>query len=395
LQALTTQPELIAAAVPGDLAAAVRLRERWPAALVAEATLQAELRSKAEAKFPHSQRLLLTRAGLEQATSWRVADLRARRLVSAAYDRGGGRVLDLCCGIGADTLALGRAGMSVVAVDRDPVHAWLARRNATSYEVEVTAVVADVTAGLRIGRADVVHLDPARRDPMAAGGRGRRGGYEPSLEFSTSLGSDLICVKVAPGLDHGEIPAGWEAEWVSEDHELKTAVLWSPALAAAAGNRQAKRRASVLAGDTVTELLADPAIAAPAVEAAGDWILDPDPAVTRAGAVADLAFLLGGWLLDERIAFICLASPVTTPLGRLLRVEDSMPWSVKGVAASLRRLGAGDVQLRRRGLAGDVESLRQRVLPRPPPHAGGPGRRVTVLLTRHRDRPWALVCTDP
>lgn len=382
---------------PGDIAVAERLRLRWPAELVAAATAQVALRTLGRAKFDRAGEMLFTRAGLEQATPLPVADYRARRLAAAlgAVAVSGTAVLDLCCGIGGDTIALARAGLDVTAVDVDPVHATLARHNAAVYGGSVTSVVGDVARVLRPGRGHsrVVHIDPARREAAAAGGQGRRGGYQPSLDWCLRLTADAVCVKVAPGLDHTDIPPGWEAEWVSVGRELKTAVLWSPSLAAAGGNADGLRRATVLdAGSGAgRSLVADPAAPVPAVSEPGDWVVDPDPAVTRAGAVADLAAILDGWLIDPRIAFVVTPAPTATPFGRTLRVEASLPWSVSSVARRLAALDTGDLQIRRRGLAGDVDGLRRRLLPR-----GAPGgRRVTLLLTRHRDQPWALLCTDP
>src|SRR5690606_2819831 len=71
--------------------------------------------------------LLLTPAGLEQATRAPVAAHRAARL--AAVLGAGASVADLCCGIGGDLLALARAGLSVTGLDRDPVAVEAARAN--------------------------------------------------------------------------------------------------------------------------------------------------------------------------------------------------------------------------------------------------------------------------
>ena len=329
--------------------------------------------------------MLFTRPGLEQATPEPVARQRAARLLSAVG--AGAPVLDLCCGIGGDTLALAGAGAAVVAVDRDPASAWLARFNTGAYDEAARAVVADVT-GLRLRSTDVVHVDPARRVQSDGG---RRGGYEPDLAWCFGLPARRVVIKAAPGLDHDDIAPAWAAEWVSLDRQLRAAVLWSPDLAGETGDGAGGRRATVIAGTEVTTLLAEPEVPRPPVREPGSWVVDPDPAVTRAGAVADLAAALDGWLIDDRIGFVCTASEVATPLGRMLRVAASLPWSVRAVAAELVRLDAGDLQIRRRGLAGDVTALHRRLQPRN--RRGGP--RVTLLMTRHRDRPWALLCTDP
>jgi SAM-dependent methyltransferase len=308
--------------------------------------------------------MLFTRAGLEQASSEPVARHRAQRF--------SGRVLDLCCGIGGDLLALG-ARADVTGVDRDPVHAAMARHNAGVYDVAAEVLVADVRE-VAVASYDAVFVDPARR----AGDR--RGGSEPPLEWCLQL-PGRVAVKAAPGIDLATVPGGWEVEFVADRRDLKEAVLWSPALAAV------PRRATVLDADAVHELV-EVEGSAVAVREPGPWLLDPNPAVTRAGLVETLARQVGGWKVDDRIAFVCTESRATTPFARTLRVEDSLPWSLKSVARLVHDGGIGTLDIRRRGLAGDVEDIRKRLRPRGP-------RRATLVLTRVRDRPWALLCTDP
>jgi hypothetical protein len=109
--------------------------------------------------------------------------------------------------------------------------------------------------------------------------------------------------------------------------------------------------------------------------------------VTRAGLVEDLARMAGGWKIDPQIAFIAVGQEVTTPFARTLRVIDSGPWNEKRFATRLRELGIGAVDLRRRGLAGDVDQIRRRL------KLHGP-HRATIALTRVNDKPWGLICAD-
>src|SRR4051795_1873306 len=96
-----------------------RIRRAWPADLVAAASEQAELRTRGAAKFTRAASMLLTRAGLEQATGEQVAEHRARRFAGI-----GGTVLDLCCGFGGDLIAHAPVVYGlVVGVDRDETHA--------------------------------------------------------------------------------------------------------------------------------------------------------------------------------------------------------------------------------------------------------------------------------
>src|SRR3712207_7346754 len=105
--------------------------------------------------------------------------------------------------------------------------------------------------------------------------------------------------------------------------------------------------------DTAATLLPVPGDPVP-VAPPGPYLLDPNPAVTRAGLDEDLARTLGAWKIDERIAFLCVDHAVRTPFGRTLRVVDSLPWHLNRVAERLRALGVGAVDIRRRGLAGEI-----------------------------------------
>ena len=119
----------------------------------------------------------------------------------------------------------------------------------------------------------------------------------------------------------------------------------------------------------------------------GEFLLDPNPAVTRASLVQDLARSLGAWKIDDQIAFLSADVPLRTPFGRALRVIDSAPWNQKQLPARLRELDIGAVDIRRRGLAGDVDQLHRRL------RLSG-SRRAILVMTRVQDRPWALVCLD-
>jgi SAM-dependent methyltransferase len=348
---------------------AERLRRDWPADLVAAAGEQAELRSRATVKFELASSMLLTRAGLEQATSEQVARHRAQRFAGLE-----GVVLDLCCGIGGDLCALaGVVDGLVVGVDRDETHALCAHHNARTYDADNTAVVVADVQDVRVNGAPAVFIDPARRAGEL------RGGSSPPLEWCVGLPAERICIKAAPGMSKDVVTPGWEVEFVADHRALKEAVLWSPAWATAVG------RATVLpGGDT---LVADPSKTPAVVAPPGAFLLDPSPAVTRAGAVADLAELLGAWQIDRRIAFLSADVPLRSPFGRGLVVEASLPFAVKALTAELRRLDVGSIDIRRRGLAGNVDDLRRRLRP-----TGA--RFATVVLTRAGDKPWAFVCSD-
>src|SRR6516165_5395900 len=384
-----------------DLRLGTDLRAAYPVDLVVDALAQHELRLRARAKFSRAMDMYFTRAGLEQASAEVIAGHRIARYAGA------GLVADLCCGIGGDLTALA-AGRRVLAVDRDPLHLRMALANAEAYGVAagVTGVAADVReaslggvvgpglarggvvgwglagggvvgSGLAERGVDGAFIDPARR---AGQRRLRAGDSEPPLYWCIALADTIerTGIKAAPGLSRDAVPPGWELEFIAVGRDLKEAVAWSPALATAAS------RATVLpGGHTLTPGPGGPV----PVRAPGGFLLDPSPAVTRAGVVEDLARLVGAWKIDEQIAFLSADGAVLTPFARTLQVIDSAPWYQRGLPARLRALDVGAVDIRRRGLAGDVAELHRQL------RLSG-SRRVTLVMTRVQGRPWGLVCVD-
>ncbi len=350
------------------------LRGRYPPGLIAAALTQVSLRHAGRAKFSRADQMLFTRDGLEQASSELTGSHAAARLPA------GGLVADLCCGIGGNVITLG-AGRRLLAVDRDPVTLAFARHNAGVYGVadRLAVVCADVRE-ITLAGLDAVFVDPARR---AGGRRLAAGRSEPALGWCLALAGQVpaVGIKTAPGLPRELVPPGWEAEFVAVGRDLKEALLWSPALATA------RTRATVLpSGDTLTASLAGPGADVPVAEP-GAFLLDPSPAVTRAGLVQELARLLGVWQIDREIAFLSSDQELRTPFARTLRVLESAPWHERHFARKLADLGIGAVDIRRRGLAGDVQQIHRRL------GLHGPGR-ATVVITRARGRPWGLICTD-
>ncbi|PZS31927.1 MAG: SAM-dependent methyltransferase [Pseudonocardiales bacterium] len=363
-----------------DSAATMRIAETLaaagnPAELVAAALTQARLRERARGRFgADADRMLFTPDGLEQATRATVAAHRAARLTGAGHRR----VADLCCGIGGDTIALARAGCFVEAFELDPVTAAVAAANADELGLTGRARVtcADATAVDRTG-FDAVFLDPSRR----AGGRRifDPGAYLPPWPFVAETLAGAACVKVAPGIPHGLVPAGVEAEWVSDHGEVKEAALWSGAF------RTTSRRATLLpSGATLT----DGAPGRPPVRAPGRWLYEPDGAVIRAHLVAEVAEAMGGALLDPRIAYLTTEAPVPTPFATAYEVTDVLPFALKPLRALLKAQDVGIVTVKKRGSPIEPETLRRQLRLSGSAHA-------VVIVTRVAGKPTVVLCRPP
>jgi SAM-dependent methyltransferase len=368
-----------AALAGGDpLTAASALRSGGVApALAAAALTQAVLRQRAVAKFgDDAAAMFFTRAGLEQSTRAVVARRRAARLAAS----GATTVADLGCGIGADALAFARAGLRVHAVDADPVTAAVAAANAAALGLADRITVSTMDAReAPLAGVDAVFCDPARRT-----GAGRRvfdpAAYSPPWDFVVDLARRVprTVLKLAPGIDHGLVPAGAEAEWVSVHGEVVEAALWCGPLATV------PRRATLLRGANAAELTGTGQVAAP-VGPVRRYLFDPDGAVVRAHLVAEFAATVDGTLADPTIAYVYADRPRATAFGRCLEILESMPFSLKRLRAAVRERGAGRITIAKRGSAVDVDRLRRDLRP------AGDGE-LTIVLTRVRGAPTALLC---
>ena len=357
------------------IARITQLRARYPAALVSAAFEQHRLRVRAREKFTNADGMLFTAPGLEQASSERMARHHATRY--ASFDR----VADLCTGIGGDLIGLA-VGRMVLAVDADPVHARLSLHNARANGVGdgVTSRCADVRdlSVFELTKLGAAFIDPARRSDER---RLRPGMSEPPLSWCFGLvdAGLAVGIKAAPGLPTELVPDGWELEFVSEHRELKESVLWSPALATT------RRRATLLPDH---QTLVERPGAHVELGEPGGFLLDPDPAITRAGLVEELGESLGDcWKIDPQIAFLSANHRMVTPFGRSLQIESSRPWGLAGLREELRRLGVGVVDIRKRGSAVDVDEVQRRLKLKG-------ARRATVVLTRVGGKPWMFVCSE-
>ncbi|AZQ36834.1 SAM-dependent methyltransferase [Streptomyces cyaneochromogenes] len=356
-----------------ELAVATRLRREHPVELVSAALGQARLRQRAVAKFGAADagRMFFTPNGVEQSTRASVAAYRAGRMKALGI----GSVADLCCGIGGDAIALARAGVRVLAVDRDPVTAAVARANVEALGLGDLVEVreADVV-GVDTGGCDAVFVDPARR-----GGRGRifdPEAYSPPLSWAVEAArkAPRAALKIAPGIPHEAVPEDAEAEWISDGGDVKEAVLWF-------GTEPGAVRATLLPGprSLLSRRLPDPE-----VRSVGRYLYEPDGAVIRAHLVAEVADQLDGGLIDATIAYVTGDELRPTPYATAYEITDQLHFSVKKLKSLLREREVGTLTVKKRGSAVEPEELRKKVRPQGPNSA-------TVFLTRVAGAPTMLV----
>ena len=333
------------------------LRRDHPDAPVPEALELAEARRRGSGKFAESRRLLLDRAGVEQATSELVADWKAKRFGDRA-------VLDLCCGIGGDAMALARRG-PCIGVDLDPVRAFMCGVNA-GVETRVDSVEDTLID------APFVHLDPARRDEASGRRSWRLEDLRPDVDAIRRIvdQAEGAAVKLGPGLP---LPAPWlharqSVSVIAEHGRLVQAIIWTGTLARDAaceavdlpsgrtleGEASAWSSTSDGVGETIVEMH-------PAVERLG---LGPAALAVELGADADrfgeIAAGLG--LLSGPAASI---DGIDATWFRAVRVLETLPARLDRVESALQRvldeLGPREIVVRTRGRAIEVDAWARRL----------------------------------
>jgi hypothetical protein len=355
------------------LALLTALRKTLPAHEAGAALELARLRRKATAKFGDAAaRMWFTRDALEQAS-----DPAARR-----YHAGGAaglHVADMCCGIGTDALAFAAVNAQVLAVEQDPMRAAMARLNADALGLPLSVQTADA----RSCDPDVAMLffDPARRDDQ-----GRRihavKDYQPPLSSLRRWRAPRTVSKLSPGVDLAQL-AGWggEVEFLSVEGALKEALLRTGP--AQWGGDPRLRATRIEAGEALhwPGMDREPG----EISAPRGWLIEPDPALIRAGLVTSAGRAWGAAQLDDTIAYLTADAPPETPWARAWEVFDWLPFNVKALRAALRERDVGYAAVKKRGSPVTPEALLPQLKLK---GSGG----ATIVLTRHAGKPIALIC---
>ncbi|MFP4105055.1 MAG: THUMP-like domain-containing protein [Phycisphaerae bacterium] len=359
---------------PDDpLAAIQRLRKKCDAGQASAVLTIRDLRCSAvgSGRFPKrlAENILCTDTLLQQASSTRLAVWKGRRICESA---GGKPVLDLCSGLGADAIGIASAGCEVHLVDRSGEALLCAEHNSELMGVadRCRFVQSDVEA-LDLPADAVVHVDPDRR----ASGRRRvdLADYVPGPAFLRSLleRTRAGVMKLSPALPFSELEhwPGLGLEYVSEGGTCKQLLgWWGP------GVRQ-EVVATVVSGEhesPVGESIRRNPNSYPTIAAPGAYLIEPGPAVLAADAVDDLAERFGLWRIEPNLVWLFGDEPPQTQLARSFRVLQQVPGREQDIKRALRKLQAGVVEVKPRGVRMNTDKMQMRLR--------GKGRRPLAVL---------------
>ena len=358
-------------AIQQGLNTQIRLRNNHPAEFCRAALYLGELRMRALEKFPNASEMFFDRDGYEMATRADVAAYRAQRLSHCD------EILDLCCGIGGDSMFLAQKA-KVTAIDLSRTRIEMARFNCNLQKGrDVVFVVGD--ANHFATRTSAIFIDPARRK---GGRRTRRGQlYNPPISIADTLRklSPNIIIKVSPAIPEEELPTDAEIEFVSSGRQCREGLIyWGP-------TATAHRRATVLPGP---HTLTDDAKGESCIDSPGTYLYDPDPAVVRAHLIDELARKIDAWKLDSKIAYLTNNHPIKTPFAKCYRILDVRPFGVKTLRKHLRQQGYFPSEIKRRRFPMEPSEIKRSL------EVSTGDKPVVLVLSRISGKMTCLICEN-
>jgi hypothetical protein len=345
---LLTEISLLRSIRPADLA---RLRKEASPAAVSAAIRLSQARVKAALKFEHGERMWVEPTAIEQATSEPVARHKARRFACPL-------VVDLCAGIGGDTLALA-AHSDVLAVDLDQGMCRRLVYNASVYQVaERVLPVRSRAEAFAIPAGAWLHIDPDRRTLGQARARSVED-YAPGPAFWSQATRQLAAgaIKLGPASDFAKHFAGpeYEVELISLHGECKEATVWFGELVSC------RRRATRLPENVTWTDHDGPTGRWAPVISLDTLIYDPDPALLRAGLLDGFALAHGLGRVADGVDYLTGERLISTPFLTAFHVVEVLPLDLKRLRRLIAQKEIGVLEIKVRGADVVPETLRRQL----------------------------------
>jgi THUMP domain-containing protein len=343
--------ELTAGATLVPLAA--RLRRELSSERTHLVLAQVELREKAREKFSRAGEMFFTPLGLAQATDEPLARYKA------AWIPSGQRVVDLCCGIGGDLVALGD-GRWCLGIDRDPIAAHLAAVNAGTYGQANVMVRCGEACVAALDGCVAWHIDPDRRP---AGKRTVRVElFDPPWEtIETFLAKcENGAVKLAPAT---ALPDGaarrCQREWIESRGECRQQVAWFGGLGRQAGTCAAT---AIDGQGGPATIIGKPTEPAPVAVAVAQYVYEPSAAVRAAHLTGALCRKMGVELVGSSSPYLTSQQLIHHPLAAGFEVLASLPFDLRRLKEAVRQLGLGPLEVKKRGVNVDPDQVRRQLM---------------------------------
>ncbi len=343
---------------------------------------QMRLARRAATRFPDASRWLWTERGLQQASDWRSAVFKASLIPV------GETVVDGCCGIGADLLAISRHSR-VIGIDRDAIMAMIARTNLTSHGREVEVVQAEFPAIVGHAGNSWLHVDPDRRS-HEHNQQDRRttqaDRFSPSLVDILPLARRArgAIIKLAPATQIGtDVELDFQRGWIGCVGECRQQLLVRGARAILPACRFA-----ALCDDPFAPEIFQTSTDCPAAISisphVNQYVFDLHPVLYASALQSAWANQHALFPIESPAGYFTGSAQVLSPWVQCFRVLEVLPWDERRVRSWLRGHSAGIVEVKKRLVEVDA-NLQQRRL------SQLQGESFTLLITRHLRRTVAIV----
>ena len=310
-----------------------------PAHQLSAAQAQCSLQSLA-GRLSMPEGVLLHRDALEQASS----GIAARR--HAALLGGRAHILELCSGIGSDSIRLADRCSQLTCVEQDPVTAAFLDHNLRLAGIKHATVIISDASGIVghgiAGDVDAVFADPSRRST----GRRRIDVEEYSPPLAELLGIPAripLIVKIAPAADVADDT--WRRVFLAVEsgcpEQLLVRGLDLPAVCALDAGTGEYWSPSAFTADGRD--LADPK--------KGGWLIEPHAAIIRTGGVRSYMAEIDAVPLDPLIAYgMAVVQPPQSRWHSVFHVLDVLPYNRKRLRDAVRHARFGmTTEIKKRG----------------------------------------------
>ncbi len=330
-----------------DLRIQTALRSQFPDLpidIMHASLAQIRLQTRAKDKLNMQEDCCFTETALEQSSSSVAAMLHASFFTDVQ------RVLEICGGIGSDTIALSGIVRHVISIEQDAVHATMLRHNLHAHG-RTNAVIFRGSAerwlgDLNLASFDAVFADPSRRDDTKRAIDGED--YQPALSFLKELSLKLpVLVKVAPAFDSQG--GHWHRAFVAVGNECKEQLLFHgfdvPPL-------------SVI--DAVTRERWIPTDREYFDEIEPRYLIEPHNAIIRSGAVRQYFAELRARPIDPRIAYgLSEYRPSQSNWHQAFEIIEMHPFNKRLLQKKLDTLDFGPMtEIKKRGFPKLPEEIR-------------------------------------
>ncbi len=316
------------------------------------------IRTKAILKYPRASQMLFTKEGLEQASSKWLAEYRTLKIKQAFPSVQ--NVLEICSGIGGDTIALGLR-WGVITVEKDPEIIKILSHNLKVYNLfeKVEIIEGDILELIdqndfkdKLSNIDCIFFDPSRR--YNSNHTIKIEEYRPSLSLLAKLLkiTPNIVVKVAPAVNFSYIKFDCDIEVVSYKGSVKETMLWF-------GKFKKSDKPQIIATklpENISMVKQDN-IPIKVSRFPKKYIYEPDPAFIKAHVLNDIALKYNLFFLHEKIAFLTSDKALKTPMLKSYKYIYHCDMNFSKINKILKDYSIGRLDYKSRGVKIDFKTI--------------------------------------